>query len=151
MNIDGSGQTNLTNNPARDGLPDWSPAGERNAFVCRRSGNAEIYIMKPEGTDLKQLTDNSAADTFSSWSRDGQRIVFVSNRDGNSDIYVMNADGSEQASLTRNLPRAYHPNGHLKVVILSELERNLEDARRYHKMSAANRALWQIGRLQGLL
>ena len=26
MNADGSNQTNLTNNPARDGEPSWSPA-----------------------------------------------------------------------------------------------------------------------------
>ena len=30
---DGSGQTRLTNNGATDGVPDWSPDGEKIAFI----------------------------------------------------------------------------------------------------------------------
>ena len=33
MNADGSGQTNLTNDPARTFSPDWSPTGARIAFT----------------------------------------------------------------------------------------------------------------------
>jgi Tol biopolymer transport system component len=32
MNADGSGQTNLSNNPADDTVPDWSPNGAKLAF-----------------------------------------------------------------------------------------------------------------------
>ena len=38
MNADGSGQTNLTNNPAFDFDPAWSPDGTKIAF--RRAGTA---------------------------------------------------------------------------------------------------------------
>jgi Tol biopolymer transport system component len=42
MNPDGSGQTNLTNNPASDSGPAWSPDGSRIAFHTDRDGNNEV-------------------------------------------------------------------------------------------------------------
>ena len=41
MNADGSGQTRLTNNPAADGFPTWSPDGTRIAFVSGDLRNPE--------------------------------------------------------------------------------------------------------------
>jgi Tol biopolymer transport system component len=50
MNADGSGQTNLTNNPAEDILPAWQPGGSKIAFQTNRDGNPEIYTMNADGT-----------------------------------------------------------------------------------------------------
>jgi len=72
----------------------------RIAFMSDRSGNWDIYTVKPNGKDTVQLTDDPAADQFPSWSADRSKIVFTSTRDGNAEIYVMNADGSEQTRLT---------------------------------------------------
>jgi len=93
MNADGSGQTNLTNNPAGDFGPDWSPDGSRIAFQSGRDGSGEIYVMNADGSGQTNLTGGSDPD----WSPDGSRIAFVSIRDEGLEIYVMDADGSNQA------------------------------------------------------
>src|SRR5256885_2251960 len=39
MNADGTGVTRLTNDPASDSQPAWSPDGSRIAFTSTRDGN----------------------------------------------------------------------------------------------------------------
>jgi hypothetical protein len=102
MNADGSGVTRLTNNPANDWQPSWSPDGRRIAFVSDRNGNPKIYVMNADGSGQTNLTNNPGIDWDPSWSPDGKRIAFDSNRDGNYEIYIMNADGSGVTRLTYN-------------------------------------------------
>jgi Tol biopolymer transport system component len=102
MNADGSGQRNLTRNPARDDEPVWSPDGRKIAFVSRRDGKPEVYVMHADGSGQRNLTRNPGRDSAPAWSADGRTIAFHSNRDRNTEIYVMNADGSGQRNLTRN-------------------------------------------------
>jgi Tol biopolymer transport system component len=106
MNADGSGQRNLTRNPAYGfySAVAWSPDGKKMAFACDRDGNAEIYVMNADGSAQRRLTRNPASDGPPAWSPDGRKIAFVRGTDYltfGSEIYVMNADGSGQRKLTR--------------------------------------------------
>jgi TolB protein len=57
VNRDGTGLTNLTNNPAIDNSPVWSPSGTQIAFASDRSGKNNIYVMDAVGgTGLDRLT-----------------------------------------------------------------------------------------------
>jgi len=74
--------------------------GEKIAFQSRRSGNSQIWIMNPDGTEQARLTHNPADELMPVISPDGSMIAFVSDRDGASKIYLMAVDGSDQRPLT---------------------------------------------------
>ena len=68
INIDGSNQQNLTNNPAEDYAPTFSPDGSKIAFVSNRDGNSEIYIMNIDGSNQTNLTNTPEWDMNPSFS-----------------------------------------------------------------------------------
>lgn len=80
--------------------PTETPMSPRVAFVSKRDGNSEIYIMELDGGIQSNLTKHPATDGQPAWSPDGTRVAFVSDRAGNREIYVMNANGSSKARLT---------------------------------------------------
>jgi TolB protein len=90
----------LTDDPAYDGWPTWSPDGAQIAFMSIRSGNPDIYVMNADGSNVRQITDHPANDIWPEWSPDGERIAFPSRRDGNFEIYVINVDGTNLQRLT---------------------------------------------------
>src|SRR5437879_3770481 len=100
MNADGSGVTRLTDNPAADGDPAWSPDGTRMAFTSTRDGNSEIYVMNADGSGVTRLTNDPNQDGHPAWC--GTRIAFQSDRylPPFYDIYVMNDDGTGPTRLT---------------------------------------------------
>ena len=67
INADGSNPVRLTNNPARDANPAWSPAGSKIVFWSDRDGNQEIYVMDVDGSHQTRLTNNTALDVASDW------------------------------------------------------------------------------------
>ncbi len=105
MNLDGSNVIRLTEDPARDEQPVFSPDDTKIAFVSERNGNPEIYIMNVDGSGLKRLTTNSVADRSPSYSPDGRTIVYSSATftpaGSVTDIYTMDADtGDNKTRLT---------------------------------------------------
>jgi Tol biopolymer transport system component len=111
----GAFEENVTNSPANDRYPVFSPDSSKIAFTSDRDGDAEVYTMDARGTNLKNLTNNSVYDGAPDWSPNGAKLSFTSDRKGNDDIYSMNADGSGQKRLTRNATdegfAVYSPNG----------------------------------------
>jgi Ca2+-binding RTX toxin-like protein len=68
MNPDGTGQTNLTNDPADDAQPAFSPDGNKIAFRSDRDHPlGEIYVMFFEGSFPQRLTNNQAFEFDPDW------------------------------------------------------------------------------------
>jgi Tol biopolymer transport system component len=118
MNVDGTNQINLINDPPGDGPfdtePDWSPDGTRIAFQSDRTLPGDgfqygIFTIAPDGQGLKRLTAGFF-DMSPDWSPDGSKIVFTRGSLGEgTEIYVMNADGTGAVRLTDNTVREENP------------------------------------------
>ena len=77
MRLDGSRPRRVTNDPAYDAWPVWSPCGTRVLFTSWRDGDGEIFVMDIDRGNLQKLTDNDSEDEFPSWQPTG-----TSNRRG---------------------------------------------------------------------
>ena len=113
MEIDGSNQVNLADDPAVDWDPTWSPDGKRIAFVSSRGPYLQIYTMDSDGRNLKQLTHASNA-SEPAWSPDGAKIAFTRPQERKMQVWVMDADGGNQVQLTHigsNHFPAWSPSG----------------------------------------
>ena len=78
----------------------WAPDSKHIMFVSEATGNAEIYIVTPDGKDTKQLTSNRVIDAAPRWNSNGSSILFLSEGNGSFDIYSMNKDGEQQKRMT---------------------------------------------------
>src|SRR4029453_7479039 len=83
MNADGSNQTRLTNNPAYDRSPIFSPHGTRTPFLSDRDKidnggnyNDKIYVMNADGRSQTRLTNT--ADIVNEAELDWQALSLTS-------------------------------------------------------------------------
>lgn len=81
------------------------PIGFHNRilFTSSRSGLEQLYMVNPDGSDLRQLTVGPYANEFGVWSPDARQIAFESSENGvvgwDPLIFVMNSDGTNRHSL----------------------------------------------------
>ena len=115
MNADGSAERRLTNGPAIELFPAWSPNGRKIAFTRGKIfvGDSDIYVMNADGSAQRRLTHGALQTFLPAWSPDGRKIAFTGTSGGTRDvrktnIYVINADGTGLRQLTQN-PNASFP------------------------------------------
>ena len=64
---DGTGLTDVTNDPATDRFVGWSPDGDWIAFESDRNGPWHIFALNPDRGELWQVTAGSANDWNAIW------------------------------------------------------------------------------------
>jgi Tol biopolymer transport system component/DNA-binding winged helix-turn-helix (wHTH) protein len=110
---------NLTKDFAAAADPSFSSDGKRIAFTSWRDGNAEIYVMQADGSDVRRVTAHPAFDNYPVFSPDGTKIAFQSNReDERVEVYLQNLNDqtppkrlTRSVSLTGIAPKCWSPDG----------------------------------------
>lgn len=128
---------NLTNNPARDIQPAWSPDGSKIAFASNREGNYDVfplYLMNADGTNQHRIYASYAINGFPSWSPSGTEIVFANdkedNRTGNFELFLIepetvNAEKRLTFHARYDIEPAFSPDGR-RIAFASNADGNWE-------------------------
>lgn len=89
----------LTHAPEGSYEPAVSPRGDRIAFVTSRDGDAEVYVMRADGSAVRRLTAFHRDDWGPVWAPDGRTLAFLSARQGVDRIFLVRADGTATRAL----------------------------------------------------
>jgi TolB protein len=109
LNIGSPSPLRLTNSPADERDPAWSPDGRRLAFASRQDGNWEIYVYDLPTGQTVRLTYDLSFQGAPRWSPDGTFLVYESYQGQNLDLYVVRVDGTEGQRITDNPAPDYSP------------------------------------------
>jgi len=96
--------------------PQWSPDGERLAFLRMSGSEISLWTIDASGGKPKQIAEKVtyAGQTMGPpynryqtrdycWSADGNWIAYSSRKDGASNLWLVSADGSSEKRVTNNV------------------------------------------------
>ncbi|WP_445475268.1 TolB family protein [Methanococcoides methylutens] len=72
---DKSNSLQITQN-ADKRAPFISPDGTKLAYLSKVSGNYDIWVMNPDGSESRQITDSASDEGAPSWSPEGDMLVY---------------------------------------------------------------------------
>jgi Tol biopolymer transport system component len=100
VRADGTGTRNLSDHPANDWGPAWSPDGSTIVFNSDRDGGLlRGYFVDPDGSNLRPVGVEQWFE-YPSWSPDGSRIVFEGALGATYDIFTLEIATREVTRLT---------------------------------------------------
>lgn len=115
MDRDGTNHRLVFGPPRGSGWdPVWSPDGSEILFASDRSGDIQLYIINPDGSNLRQITQLGNLRGRSDWSPDGTTIATYAGEPWLREIVIMNPDGSDPRVVTEggnNLAPSFSPDG----------------------------------------
>lgn len=99
IDIKGKNKLRVTDDVYEDSDPSLLPNGQI-LFASKRTGTWQIYIINPDGTNIRALTNDKGINNYRpSLTIDG-RIIFVSDRDIKPNIYSIDLDSTNLIKLT---------------------------------------------------
>jgi len=78
INVDGSGRRKVVGSME---MPAFSPDGKWLAVKGTQSDMQNLYMIRPNGTELRRVSEN-VEDRLASWSPDNGRIAYASTKEG---------------------------------------------------------------------
>ncbi len=82
--------------------PDWSPDGNRLAYVSFENGRSMIYVQNVQTGARERISAFKGINGAPAWSPDGSRLAMSLSRDGNSEIYLMHLGSKRLQRLTHH-------------------------------------------------
>jgi TolB protein len=95
--VDGVDTAYITPPNVNAGMPSWHPSGEWIAYVKMGEKTADIWLIRPDGTENHLLIARAA---YPAWSPDGQRLAFSRPTDSATALWTVKMDGSDLQQLT---------------------------------------------------
>jgi TolB protein len=100
----------ITNTPAYDSAPSWSPDSKWLAFETYTNDNLNISVVsvKDRTQPIIPITEDPASDHSPAWAPDGRHVAFISTRGGDADVWLANLDltGDQRYQNLSNTPFA---------------------------------------------
>jgi len=85
----------------------WSPQGDRLAVAANLKGDADLFLLAPDGRFLGVIADSPEDETAPAWTPDGQQLVYVSPHERFDQLYLWN--GQTTRRLTKGDQHHRHP------------------------------------------
>ncbi|MFN8378503.1 MAG: DPP IV N-terminal domain-containing protein [Anaerolineae bacterium] len=93
--VGGQSPIRITNSPADERDPVWSPDGRQLAFASHQDGNWELYLYDVESGETTRLTYDLSFQGGPAWSPDGQWLVYENYQGDDLDVYILRLNSGE--------------------------------------------------------
>ena len=138
---DGRVEARLTNNPAIDSSPCFSPDGAQIAFVSNRQGSPQIFVMSAQGGGAKRLTFQGKYNQTPRYSprTDKPQLAFTGRDErGVFDIFILDIKSGRIDRLTQghgsNLDPTWSPDGRLLAYVSSRGGLYVQNPETHHEV-----------------
>jgi Tol biopolymer transport system component len=131
MRPDGTSPERLTNDPADDREPAYSPDGSMIAFVSDRTDGApRVHLMNADGSEVRMIGNPPGTEHHGPvWSPDGKRIALSVTVDGEDFVYLTTPNGGwgrvregQYPSWAPNSDHIYYSHGDTVYVIATSTQ-----------------------------
>lgn len=109
--VNGQAVTQLTDDPADDAFPTFSPTQDKIAFASNRAGSWDIYVMNADGTGVRQVTHGAAHEISPSFSPDGTQLIYsaLGSRSGQWELWLVDLNSGRQSMVGYGLFPKWSP------------------------------------------
>jgi Tol biopolymer transport system component len=90
----------LTNDPAADLRPVWSPDGQRIAFQSNRAKLYQVYVMGADGAGVRRLSAEGSDDRHPAWNPGGTVVAVDSGLEATREIWTIDVASGARTQVT---------------------------------------------------